>query len=209
MTEQVPRSGITLTRYREYLLLLARVQLDPGMQAKVDPSDVVQEALLKAHKAFDQFQGKTEQQLAAWLRTILANTLANALRSLDRRKGDVERSLEMTLEESSVRLERWLSDGRLSPEQIAAQNEQLLRLAEALAQLPDDQRQVLELKHLRGCSVADICQQTGRTKASVVGLLFRGMKKLRVLLGESGRSGRRSLGGSSGARGQESKGGGT
>src|SRR6516165_3360692 len=102
MTEQAPRSGPTLTRYREYLLLLARIQIDPGMRAKVDPSDIVQDALLKAHKAFDQFQGKTEQQLASWLRTILANTLANAFRALGRRQGDGERSLEATLEESSV-----------------------------------------------------------------------------------------------------------
>jgi RNA polymerase sigma-70 factor (ECF subfamily) len=185
MTEEAPQSGTSLTRYRDYLLLLARMQIDPSMRGKVDPSDIVQEALLKAHRAFDQFQGNTEKQLASWLRTILANTLANAFRALGRRHGDAERSLEATLEESSVRMEKFLSDGRLTPEQIAVRNEQLLRLAEALLQLPDDQRQVLELKHLRGSSVADICEQTGRSKAAVVGLLFRGMRRLRVVLGDS------------------------
>jgi RNA polymerase sigma-70 factor, ECF subfamily len=182
MAKPVPLSGASLARYREYLLLLARVQIDPRLRAKLDPSDVVQEALLKAHQAFGQFRGETEQQLAAWLRAILANTLSNAVRAFGRRKGEGERSLYATLEDSSGRLEQWLADSQLTPEQIAAHNEQLLHLARALVQLPEDQRGVLELKHLRGCSVAEICDQTGRTKSSIVGLLFRGMKRLRVLL---------------------------
>jgi RNA polymerase sigma-70 factor (ECF subfamily) len=182
MAEPVPLSGASLIRYREYLLLMARVQIDPRLRAKLDPSDVVQETLLKAHQAFDQFRGETEQQLAAWLRTILARTLSNAVRAFGRRQGEGERSLNVTLEDSSVRLEKWLADGQLTPAQVAARNEQLLQLARALGQLPDDQRCVLELKHLRGCSVAEICEQTGRSKASVVGLLFRAMKRLRVLL---------------------------
>jgi RNA polymerase sigma-70 factor (ECF subfamily) len=187
MTESGPLSGTSLIRYREYLLLLARIHIEPRMRSKLDPSDVVQETLLKAYGAFAQFRGETEQQLAAWLRAILANTLANAVRAFGRRKGDAERSLEATLEESSVRLAKWLADGELSPQQLAAQNEQLLRLARALALLPDDQRTVLELKHLRGCSVAEICEETRRSKASVVGLLFRGMRKLRALLDDPGR----------------------
>jgi RNA polymerase sigma-70 factor (ECF subfamily) len=182
MAEPARLSGASLNRYREYLLLLARIQIDPRLRSKLDPSDVVQETLLKAHEAFEQFRGQTEQQLAAWLRTILTRTLQNAARTYDRRSIDSELSLHATLEESSVRLERWLADGQLTPEQIAAQNEQLVNLANALAQLPDDQRTVLELKHLRGASVESICEQTGRTKGSVVGLLFRGMKTLRVLL---------------------------
>ena len=97
------------------------------------------------------------------------------------------RSLQATLEESSHRLVSWLVGGQLSAREIATRDEQLLVLAGALAQLPDDQRSVLELKHLRGCSVAEICEQTGRSKASVVGLLFRGMKKLRVSLDDPGR----------------------
>src|ERR1700722_10093229 len=98
MAERLPLSSTSLTRYREYLLLLARVQIDPRLRAKLDASDVVQEALLKAHQALAQFRGETEQQLAAWLRTILANTLANLVRTIGRRKGDTERSLDSSLE---------------------------------------------------------------------------------------------------------------
>jgi RNA polymerase sigma-70 factor (ECF subfamily) len=190
MPEFTPNGGAPLSRYRDYLLALARARVDARMWAKLDPSDIVQETLLKAHRAMDQFRGHTEAQLAAWLQTILANTLANALRTLGRHKGDAGISLDAALEESSVRLAAWLADDRLPPDQVAARNEQLLRLAGALAQLPEDQRVVLEMKHLQGFSVAEICERTGRTKASVVGLLFRGVKALRVLLGDAGESSR-------------------
>jgi RNA polymerase sigma-70 factor (ECF subfamily) len=66
-----------------------------------------------------------------------------------------------------------------------AREEQLICLAEALQQLPEDQRTVIERKHLQGESVSEIAQSMGRTKASVAGLLRRGLDRLRELLGES------------------------
>jgi hypothetical protein len=69
--------GQALERYRDYLLLLARLQLDRGLQAKLDPSDLAQETLLKAHRNWEQFRGRTEAERAAWLRAILARHLAD------------------------------------------------------------------------------------------------------------------------------------
>src|SRR6516165_9962595 len=69
-----------LDSYRNYLRLLARTGIDASLQGKADPSDLVQETLLKAHQNFDQFQGETEAELVAWLRRILSRNLADLVR---------------------------------------------------------------------------------------------------------------------------------
>jgi RNA polymerase sigma-70 factor, ECF subfamily len=180
-----------LEGYRDYLRLLARTQLGPRLQAKLDASDVAQQAILQAHQAREQFRGTTEAERLAWLRAILANVLAAAARRYEARARDVgrERSLEADLELSSSRLECLFAADQTSPSQRAVRGEELLRLAAVLAALPDDQRQVVELHHLKGLPVAEVAAQMGRTRAAVVGLLFRGLTKLRQRLRERGENG--------------------
>jgi RNA polymerase sigma-70 factor (ECF subfamily) len=171
--------------YREYLLLLARLQFDPRLEGKLDPSDIVQQTLLKAHQKRDQLRGRTEAERAAWLRAILAHVLADAARKYGQGVLGRERSLEESLEQSSRRLERWLADSQPSAGRRIEGHEQLLRLADALARLPDDQRRAVELRHLQGVSVAEIGQLMGRSTAAVGGLLQRGLRALRVMIDDS------------------------
>ena len=188
MADDAKASSWHLEYYHDYLRLLAQMHMSRPLQAQLDPSDVVQQTLLKAHEKIGQFRGQSEAELAAWLRQILANQLATALRRLGRGKpqGGFERSLEAALEDSSARLEAWLVADQSSPSDHATRQEQLLRLSAALAQLPEDQRTALELKHLHSWSVEAIGQHLGRTKYAVGGLLYRGLKRLRELLNESG-----------------------
>jgi RNA polymerase sigma-70 factor (ECF subfamily) len=99
--------GNLLEQYRDYLRLLARLQIDRRLQGKRDASEVVQEAFLQAHRCFEQFPGTTEAELAAWLRQILTSRLADqARRYLHARQRDVrlERALAVDIDRSSPAL---------------------------------------------------------------------------------------------------------
>jgi RNA polymerase sigma-70 factor (ECF subfamily) len=177
-----------LHRYREYLCLLARLQLKPRLAAKIDLSGIVQQTLLEAHQALEQLKGRSDAEKTAWLRRALANNLADEIRRLTREKRDVgrEQSLEAALAESSVRLERCLASEQTSPSAHAVRNEQLLLLAEALAELSEDQRQVIELHRLKGWSLTEVAAEMGRTKGAVAKLLYRAMDRLHELLNKAG-----------------------
>jgi RNA polymerase sigma-70 factor, ECF subfamily len=186
MEQPADRDRPPLERFREYLRLLARLHLRDQHRGKLDASDVVQQTLLEAHRQQARFRGTSEAEMAAWLRQILAGTLADALRALGRAKRDAarEQSLEAALDHSSVLIGSWLADPQSSPSEHAQRHEQAVRLAEALATLPEAQREALVLRYYQGCSLDDISQQLGRTPAAVAGLLKRGARQLRTLLHE-------------------------
>jgi len=173
-----------LEQYRDYLRILARMHLDPHVRGELDPSDIVQQTLLKAHENLKGFRGQTEAELQAWLRAILSQQLAILARKNGRRKIRTH-SLEAALDQSSARLETLLAAEESSPSQEMARAEQLVDLAMALATLPEAQRTAMELRYLRGLSVPDVAKAMGRTTVSVTGLLYRGTNGLRQRMGES------------------------
>jgi RNA polymerase sigma-70 factor, ECF subfamily len=178
---------LVLDRFSDYLHLLARVELDPRLRRDCDPSDIVQIVLLKAHLARDSFQGETTEELAGWLRQILANTLADARRARLQGKRDVrlEVSLEQSLEQSSERLAACVPGREPSPSAVFEKAERGLRLADAVAQLPAPQREAVLLKHFEGRSLLEVAEKMGRSTAAVASLLRRGLARLRNALTEN------------------------
>jgi RNA polymerase sigma-70 factor (ECF subfamily) len=178
--------GQVLEHYRNYLRLLARLHLDARLRGKLDPSDVVQQMLLRATRGFGDLTSQEPNVLGAWLRRILARTLADVQRDLMRDKRDVgrEQSLEAEMGRSSARLEGILAADQSSPSERAERNEQVLRLADALIELPDDMREAVVLKHCQGRTLAQIAEQQSRTVAAVASSLRRGLERLRGLLHE-------------------------
>jgi RNA polymerase sigma-70 factor (ECF subfamily) len=177
--------GHLLDSFREYLRLLARLQLSGCLAGKIDLSGVVQQTLFEACQAREGFPSGAARQ-AAWLRRALANNLTDEIRKLRSRGQEpvVQQSLEQALEASSARLEAWLAREESTPGRGAVHREQLSLLAEALLELSDDQRVAVELHHLQGLSLADVGQHLGRSRVAVAGLVFRGLKNLRTLLAD-------------------------
>lgn len=125
-----------LGRFRSYLHLLARLQL--GDRAGLDQSDLVQQTLLEAHQGYAECRAATDAERVAWLRRILANNLADAIRAQTRDKRDASRhmSLDAALAESSARIGLWVAVPGPSPDQQADRHEQAIRLAAASPRCP-------------------------------------------------------------------------
>jgi RNA polymerase sigma-70 factor (ECF subfamily) len=173
-----------LERFRPYLTLMARMHLGQKLRSKVSASDVVQQTFLEACRAPERFHERRVPQQIALLRKMLASNLAKAGRDLRRQKRDVERerSLELEIMRSSVRLVSCLVAREPSPSQRAMRHEQLVLVAAALERLPAPQRDAIVLHFLGGLSPREIAARLGRTPAAVAGLLQRGLKGLRSVV---------------------------
>ena len=132
----------------------------------------------------------SERQLATWLREFLSTTLTGSAGELARECARTDFSLDQAPGDSLAVRDTFRDDLHLSLEQLARRNEQLLRLADGLTRLPEDQRTVLKLKFLQGLPLAEICQQTGHSRVAVAGLLFQGSKALRGLMNDPGGPGK-------------------
>ena len=176
--------GLLLESYRNYLRLLARTQIGAQLRARLDPSDLVQETLIDARRDFPQFAGKSERELMSWLRKVLAHKLANHARHHRAGKRDVrqEFSLEDELKLSSVNLDRILASEASSPSAHAARRERAVLLADALARLPPDYREVIVMRHLEGATLPDVAAKIGRTAGAVRMLWVRALERLRLEL---------------------------
>ena len=173
-----------LEEFRAYLGLMARLQLDGRVAAKLSSSDIVQQTLAEAFEKRGQFRGTSDEELAAWLRKALSHNLADAVKGLRRAKRDVglEQSLDAALEKSSARLDAWLAAEQRSPSSCVSRDEQALRLADALAKLPEAQAEVVIQHHLKGRTLAEIAAALGKSEPGVAGLIHRGLVGLRELL---------------------------
>ncbi len=173
-----------LGEFRSYLRVLAGMQLDPLLKKRVDPSDIVQQTLLHAHRASDQFRGESDAELAGWLRQILAHELAHQLRDNRRAKRDVtrEQSIQKSVEASSIKLEQLLAADGPRPEDAAVRNERARRLASAISQLPESQRDAIELHYWHHWTLEQIGNKQGRSKSAVAGMIRRGLKALKEQL---------------------------
>jgi RNA polymerase sigma factor (sigma-70 family) len=164
-------------RYLDYLLWLAGAA--PGPRPESTPSAVNADAL----KNDAEIQAENaEARLATWLRANVTSLSNVSSKKSENESSRSVSSLQPAPERQVSRADTFVTRGQMSLEQLRARNDDLLRLATALDALPEDQRSLLMMKHVQGCSIAEISEQTGRSKLAVVSLLYEGVRTLRALL---------------------------
>ena len=173
--------GEVLESYRQFLRLLARSRVGRELRTRFDPSDLVQETLLEAQRDFQQFQGKTSGELAAWLRQILVRNLADQSKHHQSQKRDISR--EQPLETLARHTPDALAAPLSTPSANAVKTEEAGALAGALERLAPDYREVLTLRHLQGQSFDQIAARMGRTPGAVRMLWMRALEQLGGLMG--------------------------
>jgi RNA polymerase sigma-70 factor, ECF subfamily len=181
--------GRLLTLYTNYLKLLVAAQLDSRLRARVSPSDIVQDSFFEAHRDFEQFRGQSPAEFVAWLRRIVVNNILRVVEQHVRtEKRDVRREVSIEeigrrLEQSTMRLETFLVQATESPSGCAVRHENEVLLADALAGLPADYREVLVLRHIEDLPFEDVAKRMNRSAGAVRMLWLRALKMLRETIG--------------------------
>jgi len=177
--------GRLLTLYRNYLTILATTQLDARLRRRVSPSDLVQEAMLGAYRDFPKFRGSSERELLAWLRQILINCLHHAYEAhIQAGRRDIRREVSLddmnrALDRSVVRLAHVLADQGPSPSSPARERERAVAIADQLAKLRPDDRDVIVLRNLQGLSFEEVAERMGRKAGAVRMLWLRAIERFR------------------------------
>ncbi len=176
--------GTLLELYRNYLRLVARSMIGVALRIKLEPSDLVQETFLKAHREFTTFAGRGEPELIAWLRRILARSLADQIKHHRRKSRNLNRqeSLDFLLEHSGMTIQNALASHASSPSEGAVRREQAVLLADAVNQLPPDYREVFILRTLEHVPFDQIATKMNRSPGAVRMLWTRALEKLNQML---------------------------
>jgi RNA polymerase sigma-70 factor, ECF subfamily len=171
--------GRVLESARQYLVSIARQELDPDLRAKNSPSDLVQETFVEAQCAFGRFQGDTEAELLAWLRQLLLHRVGKLRRHYrDTQKRRLAREVALGGDSSSNGPADWLAANMLSPSGQAMEHEQDQALQAALGRLPDDYRQVISLRYQEQLPFEEIGRLLQRSPDAARKLWARAVERL-------------------------------
>ena len=179
--------GQLLQLYRNYLSILAAAQLDHRLRRRVNPSDLVQETMLAAHCDFVKFRGCSERELLAWLRQILIHCLHHAIETHLRAKmRDIRREISVeqlsrSLDRSVVTFDQVFADRGPSPSAPLYQRERAVALADQLATLSPQYRDVIVLRNLQGLSFEEVADRMGRKPGTVRMLWLRAIEKFKTV----------------------------
>jgi RNA polymerase sigma-70 factor (ECF subfamily) len=181
-----------LDRYRERLRQVITFRLDRRLAARVDPSDVVQEALADAARKLAVYLRARPLPFYPWLRQLALERLIELhRRHIHAQKRSVTREagqpLPLTDESATALAQRLLAAGGCPVDELL-RDELRGRVRAALARLPPQDREVLELRHLDQLSVREMAAVLGIREGAVKTRHLRALRRFRELLGREGES---------------------
>jgi RNA polymerase sigma-70 factor, ECF subfamily len=174
-------------RYRDRLRRMVELRIDARVRARLDASDVLQEAFLDVDRDLDAYIADPKLPLLLWLRLHVGRRLSTLHRQhLGTRMRDA--GMEISLyrdalpEASSAALASMLLGKLTSPTQAAQRAERLLRIQEALNRLDPIDREVLALRHFEQLSRSETAEVLGISQAAGAKRYFRALKRLKDVL---------------------------
>jgi RNA polymerase sigma-70 factor (ECF subfamily) len=171
--------------HRPFLRRMVALRLDRRVSARIDPSDVVQDAMLAAAAGLDEYLQHRPLPFLPWLRRITVARVADIYRRhVGAGRRSVNREAPPLPDHSTGRLARRLVAATSSPSHGAERRESAQRVRAALKRLPERDRDVLALRYLEGLSTADTAAALGVSEGTAKVRLLRAMQRLRDALQE-------------------------
>ena len=177
--------GQVLQTFRNYLLLIAQEELHRDLQARVGPSDLVQETFVAAQQEFAEFRGTSIKELQAWLRGILLNKVRTAHRFHGAERRDVQREIPLDAGASSARLAHEKPVKANTASRQMAASEEAERISLALSSLSGDYRLVIQLRNWELLPFDEIGRRMQRSAGAARALWVRALEQLADALGPS------------------------
>ncbi|MBY0528556.1 MAG: sigma-70 family RNA polymerase sigma factor [Gemmataceae bacterium] len=175
-----------LAEHRGYLRTLVELRLDPRLRARVDASDVVQEAQLEAVRRVENYLQKPGLPFRLWLRQIAYDRLLMARRQhVEAGRRAIHREAALP-DESSLQLAQLAMAAGPTPSQVMVQHELAVRVRAALAELPEDDREVLLMRNYEGLTNQEVAQVLDLELATASKRYGRALLRLRKLLRQGG-----------------------
>src|SRR5262245_37729544 len=167
--------------------------MDPGMKAKIEPEDILQQVYLEAYRAIGQFDYRGKDSFLRWLFTILDRKLIDEHRALHAERRDVRREMKPAAAPgdgaSYVDLLNRLCAESGSPSRVMRREEALGALTACMAALPEHYREVIRLRFLQGLPVSEVSRKLRRTAGSIHMICHRALTALRDQFDDLGLSG--------------------
>src|SRR5262245_15160219 len=167
--DRVALERLLLANY-DALAMQVAARLPARLQATQAVEDILQVTFCQAFRDIGRFEQREDASFGNWLARLAENRLLDAIKQHDcaKRGGDVKHVTEAAADESRVLpLWDWIAADDTSPSSVIARDEALHALNVALAALPTDQRQAVQLRILEGKSLEDAAQIMGRTPDAI------------------------------------------